>query len=91
MTMALFATALPAIAPPYFDHPLVDATGLDGKYDFSLTFSDRRVAEAASPDPTGVISLFDALNRQLGLKLELRKHSMPVTVIDHAEQMPTEN
>jgi uncharacterized protein (TIGR03435 family) len=91
MTMARFATTLPAIAPPYFDHPLVEATGLNGEYDFSLTFSDRRVAESASPDPTGAISLFDALDRQLGLKLELRKHPMPVTVIDHMEQMPTEN
>ncbi|HEY4088830.1 MAG TPA: TIGR03435 family protein [Bryobacteraceae bacterium] len=91
MTMAQFAKALPSIAPPYFDHPLVEATGLAGEYDFSLTFSARRVAEAATADPTGAISLFDALDRQLGLKLELRKHSMPVTVIDHAEQMPTEN
>ena len=33
----------------------------------------------------------EALDRQLGLKLELRKHPMPVLVIDHVELMPTEN
>jgi uncharacterized protein (TIGR03435 family) len=99
MTMALFATTLQSIAPTYFDHPLVEATGLDGAYDFSLTFSARGVAEAPSrnvdgagpSDPTGAISLFEALNRQLGLKLDLQKHSMSVTVIDQVAHMPTEN
>jgi uncharacterized protein (TIGR03435 family) len=32
-----------------------------------------------------------ALEKQLGLKLELQKRPMPVLVIDHVEQKPTEN
>jgi uncharacterized protein (TIGR03435 family) len=42
-------------------------------------------------DPTGAVSLFDALTKQLGLKLELRKRVMPVLVIDHVEEKPTDN
>jgi uncharacterized protein (TIGR03435 family) len=35
--------------------------------------------------------VFDALEKQLGLKLEERKLPMPVIVIDHIERAPTEN
>jgi uncharacterized protein (TIGR03435 family) len=31
------------------------------------------------------------VEKQLGLKLELRKRMMPITVIDHVEQKPTDN
>jgi uncharacterized protein (TIGR03435 family) len=41
-------------------------------------------------DPTGALSLMDALNKQLGLKLEMQKRSLPVLVIDHVEEKPTE-
>jgi uncharacterized protein (TIGR03435 family) len=42
-------------------------------------------------DPTGALSLPDALNRQLGLKLEMQKRPMHMLVIDHLEEKPTEN
>jgi len=42
-------------------------------------------------DPTGGPSMMEAFEKQLGLKLELQKHPMPVLVIDHIEQKPTEN
>jgi uncharacterized protein (TIGR03435 family) len=51
-------------------------------------------AEASDPGGTGAgpISLFDALEKQLGLKLEKRdKVDMPTLVIDHVEQNPTDN
>jgi uncharacterized protein (TIGR03435 family) len=35
--------------------------------------------------------LFDAVEKQLGLKLEMRKRTYPVFVIDHIEEKPTEN
>ena len=44
-----------------------------------------------APDPTGGLSLFDAVNRQLGLKLEMHKRTMPVLVIDHVDEKPTDN
>jgi uncharacterized protein (TIGR03435 family) len=31
------------------------------------------------------------VEKQLGLKLEMQKRSMPVIVIDHLEQKPTDN
>ena len=42
-------------------------------------------------EPTGALTLFEAVEKQLGLKLEMRKRSMSVIVIDHLEQKPTEN
>jgi uncharacterized protein (TIGR03435 family) len=37
------------------------------------------------------VSLFVALEKQLGLKLEAHKRIMPVLVIDHIEEKPTDN
>ena len=48
------------------------------------------VAPAAS-EPTGALTIFEAVEKQLGLKLEMHKRSMPVIVIDHLEQKPTDN
>jgi uncharacterized protein (TIGR03435 family) len=42
-------------------------------------------------DPTGGLTLFEAIEKELGLKLETRKRTLPVYVIDHMEQKPTEN
>jgi uncharacterized protein (TIGR03435 family) len=46
---------------------------------------------ANAEDPSGALSLFDALTKQLGLKLEMQKHPLPALVIDHIEEKPTEN
>jgi uncharacterized protein (TIGR03435 family) len=46
---------------------------------------------SASSDPTGAISLPDAMLKQLGLKLEMQKRSVPMLVIDHLEPKPTDN
>jgi len=48
-------------------------------------------AESAASDPSGGISLPDAVNKQLDLKLELRKRPMQVVVIDHVDEKPVEN
>jgi uncharacterized protein (TIGR03435 family) len=45
----------------------------------------------AASDPNGAVSLFDAVSRQLGLKLEKQRRPLPVLVIDHIEEKPTEN
>ena len=105
MTMPLFADSLHGMASGYIDHPVVDKTGLDGAWDFTLRFSGRAVFEGrvggkggegsgsagAAPDPNGAISLYEALEKQLGLKLETQKSPMPVLVVDHVEQKPTDN
>jgi uncharacterized protein (TIGR03435 family) len=48
-------------------------------------------AVPTASDPTGGYTLFEAIEKQLGLKLEKQKRNMPVIVIDHLEQKPTEN
>ena len=45
----------------------------------------------AAAEPTGVISLVDALRGQLGLKVQARKVMAPVLVVDHVEDAPTPN
>ncbi len=99
MTSAEVADELDRIAGGYLFSPVLDATGLKGSYDFTLSFSsaDRMPhaavtdAEAGASTPNGALSVFDAVNRQLGLKLEKAKRPLPVLVIDHIEEKPTEN
>jgi uncharacterized protein (TIGR03435 family) len=54
-------------------------------------FHDARDSAALAPDPIAVLTIVEALDKQLGLKLSPQKHSMPVLVIDHVERQPTEN
>jgi len=107
MTMAQFAEKLKDIAPGYIHSPVLDATGLEGAYDFTLNFSPAGLeraptgpgATASGPadtatvasEPNGSVTLFEAIDKQLGLKLEEKKRPVAVLVIDHAEQKPTEN
>jgi uncharacterized protein (TIGR03435 family) len=82
------------------DRPVIDATGLTAKYDFTLTFSSESVKEgsaslmAAAPgeaaEPAGGgRTVFSALERDLGLKLEKAKGMVDIFVIDHVEKTPT--
>ena len=93
--MALLTERLNVIAPGYINHPVVDLTGLDGAYDFTFSYSGVAAFQAnvasGSNDPNGAVSLFEALEKELGLKLEVQKHPMPVLVVDHIEQKPTDN
>jgi uncharacterized protein (TIGR03435 family) len=66
----------------YLDRPLIDASGLSGSYQWTLTF-------ASDPlDNRDVPSIFTASEEQLGLKLEARTEPFEVFVIDSVE-MPT--
>jgi uncharacterized protein (TIGR03435 family) len=101
VTMEQFAVKLPGIAGGYFNgKPAFDATGLTGAFDFTLNFSGAAVLQRANAadgtpggtsDPTGAISLQDALQQQLGLKLVTQKRPVTVLVIDHVEENPTDN
>lgn len=77
--------------------PILDKTGLTGKYDFVLTYSPEQNSPASAPNgqpppPTdsGAPSLFTAVQEQLGLKLEPGKGPVEVIVIDQAAR-PSEN
>ena len=48
-------------------------------------------ATSGATDPNGSLTLLEALQKQLGLKLEMGKRPLPVLVIDHVEDKPTEN
>ena len=76
------------IAPSFIDLPVIDHTGLQGHYDFQIDWIPRRLADSDAP---GGPTVFDALEKQLGLKLDKRKEPRPVIVIDHIERVPTEN
>ena len=91
MTMAELAKALPGWGGIGIDRPVVDLTGLDGAYDFELEIAAGRPKKGgvAGEDDSGP-TIFDAMTH-LGLKLESRKRSMPIVVIDHVERVPTEN
>jgi uncharacterized protein (TIGR03435 family) len=66
----------------FVDRPVVDQTGLIGKYDFSLRYT---YDEAKSTDPDAPPGLFTAVQEQLGLKFEPTKAPVDVFVIDHVE------
>lgn len=102
MTMAQIGDELQRVAAGYIYNPVLDGTGIKGSWDFTLSFSsaDKIQASAAAPsadgssaasDPNGALSVFDAVSRQLGLKLEKQKRPAPVLVIDHIEEKPTDN
>ena len=68
---------------------VVDKTGLTGKYDFTLAWTDDQNSEAKD-DTASAPSLFTALQEQLGLKLEAMRGPVETIVVDRAE-MPSEN
>jgi len=104
ITMAQFGAWLPSIAGGYTQVAALDMTGLEGGYDFTLNFSPigqvqgpRPDAGSATPgnaaalDPTGALSLLDAMRQQLGIRMEETKRPQPVLVIDAINEKPTEN
>jgi uncharacterized protein (TIGR03435 family) len=61
--------------------PVLDKTGLTGRYDFRLTWApDENQTDSSAP------SLFTAIQEQLGLKLESGRGPVPTIVIDHIER-----
>jgi len=90
-----FANTLQSTA---LDRPVVDHTGLSGRFDFTLTwvpdefqFPDLKVPGAPTiPSVTDGPDLFTAFQQQLGLKLDSTKEPVDVIVIDHVEK-PSEN
>lgn len=63
--------------------PVVDKTGLTGRYSFTLEFEP---AARAGKDESGRPSVFTALEEQLGLKLVPAKEPVDVLVIDSIKQ-----
>ena len=87
--------------------PVVDQTGLTGKYEFELYFSMEGLEMPPPPPgarmapPPGAVeapsdgesrpTLQTAVQEQLGLRLESRRAPLDLIVVDHIEKAPTEN
>ena len=102
VSMQQFGQLLPQIAGGYTQVAAVDKTGQQGGYDFTLNFSPIGQVQGSRPelgaantgaalDPTGALSLQEAVRRQLGLRLEDAKLPFPVLVIDSINDTPTDN
>jgi uncharacterized protein (TIGR03435 family) len=118
VTVDQFARELEGYSGYIIKTPVLNKSGIEGRYDLTLSFTGIHQLEllglaqgSATPkpsasggdksggggtgevaDPGGVpVLLQDAVAKQLGLKLVLEKRPIPALVIDHIEEMPTEN
>ena len=103
MTMGEFAGQLLRMDSRYFQLPVLDETGIEGRWDFTLSFAPPGLAQLTSSvgglqsapggvgasDPTGVMTLEEAVDRQMGLKLRARQRPGRVLVVDYVEDTPT--
>ncbi len=87
VTMAQIANALTQ-QDSGVERPIVDKTGLTGKYDFALVFTPTEQPKYGSDyiQRVGGTTFEEALRDQLGLKLEPTTGPVEVLVIDHVEQ-----
>lgn len=87
-TMEKFAQDVHEWAGGYLTKPVVDSTGLTGAYDFDLKWTGRGQLDRAGHDG---ISIFDAVDKELGLKLALETAPRPVLIVDSVNESPTPN
>ncbi len=98
------AEQLPRMVSGYIRTPVVDQTGVTGTFQFKVSWTPVNLindgprpgrggdGESAAPSlPVSGYTIFESLQRQLGLKLENRRLPMPLIVIDHVERLPAEN
>jgi len=87
-TMAQFASMLQRSV---LDRPVVDKTGLAGRYDFNLAWTPDETQFDGRLPPSLTTSgekpdLFSALEAQIGLKLDASRGSVEVVVIDSVDR-----
>jgi uncharacterized protein (TIGR03435 family) len=95
---APFDSVANALQGNLLDKPVVNQTGLTGKYDFSVKFTPDGsqlanaggIPGAGTTDPDGPPDIFAAFQQQLGLKLESTKTAVDVMVIERIEK-PSDN
>jgi len=94
ITMADFAGYFQTLV---LDRPVVDQTGLTGKYDFTLRWTpDESQFRGAGlrvpppPDNAPLPNLFTAIQEQVGLRLEATRAPADVPVVDKVDK-PSEN
>ena len=98
MTITAQRTSVPFLIDALvniFRAPVIDQTGLTGKYDVTINVA-KYIADfrppgtgEAPPDPYAII--MRGLQEELGLKLEPKKMAVDLVVIDHIEKTPIAN
>jgi len=90
---------LVGVTTRFTSKPILDETGIEGQYDFTLTFVPEeitslpgasRTPQSPAPVSDPVPFLADAV-KQYGLRIETRKAPIEMFVVTHIERMPTEN
>jgi uncharacterized protein (TIGR03435 family) len=87
VTMIQLAGSLTSAA----GRPVMNKTGLDGRYFCAVVFSPLAAQSTGNASDSGPLDIFQAVQQQLGLKLEPAKTPLDILVVDHAERVPTEN
>jgi uncharacterized protein (TIGR03435 family) len=87
-TMDQFAVRLHSIAGDYLDSPVINSTGLSGAWDFDLKWTWKGMLQRAGADG---VSIFDALDRELGLKLAKETAPRAALIVDKVNESPTPN
>jgi uncharacterized protein (TIGR03435 family) len=72
-------------------HPIIDKTGLTGKYDYTLEFAPDMATVHSINQASSTAPFFDAVEQQLGLKLEPKKAPVDVLIVDRFNKVPTEH
>ena len=85
VTMDTFATLIHNFANGYLTSPTVNSTGLEGSWDFELKWTSIGLLAQAGADG---IPLFDAVDKQLGLKMEPKQVPQPVIRIASVNRTP---
>ncbi len=94
VTMDEFVSGLRRLANQFFDNlPLVNSTALEGAWDIDLKYTQRgfRIDQSGTTTVMNATSIFDSLDKQVGLKLELGKAPQQVLTVESVNQQPTPN
>jgi uncharacterized protein (TIGR03435 family) len=98
MTVTVQRTGMPFLIDALsniFRAPVIDQTGLTGKYDITINLAkyllDIRPGDNSGPPPDPQAIVLRGLQEELGLKLEAKKMPVDLVIIDRAEKVPVEN
>ncbi|HXS93217.1 MAG TPA: TIGR03435 family protein [Candidatus Limnocylindrales bacterium] len=89
MTMQRFAENLRGMLGANLDRPVFDESGLEGRWNFDVHWSLSSLPILSNT--VTQITVFDALEKQLGLKLVEKQVPAPVIIVDSVNRRPSEN
>jgi uncharacterized protein (TIGR03435 family) len=69
---------------------VVDKTGIDGVYDFELSWANEDL-NSTDAGADALPSLFAVLQEKIGVRLQPQKVPVEIVVVDRVERVPTEN